>query len=169
LQSQGLIDIRPQSGSFVFIPSEENVGELCIFRQVIEVTGLRLSFARRCDEMLREMREACDIMNLALETDDRLEISRADTTFHQCIVQNSCNEYLINAYTLLSGRVAALRTYNLATTESLSTKAMVEHRAMIAALAKGDLDLAETILDEHVFRMRIDYRAARRRHAKSVD
>ena len=31
LQSQGLIEIRPQSGSFVFMPSDEDVGELAEF------------------------------------------------------------------------------------------------------------------------------------------
>jgi DNA-binding GntR family transcriptional regulator len=169
LQSQGLIDIRPQSGSFVFMPSEENVGELCEFRRIMEVTALRFCFARRPDESLRAMREAGEAMERAQEAGDRLAIARADTAFHQCIAENSANEYLIDAYKLISGRVAALRTYNLTGTDALRNKAMTEHRAIIAAFARGDLDRAEAILDEHVSRMRIDYRAARRRQAAAED
>ena len=53
LQLQGLIDVRPQSGSFVFLPSEEDVAELAEFRRVLEMTALRFCFARRRDEALR--------------------------------------------------------------------------------------------------------------------
>ena len=56
LQLQGLIDVRPQSGSFVFMPSEEDVAELAEFRRVMELTALRFCFARRRDEALRQMR-----------------------------------------------------------------------------------------------------------------
>lgn len=168
LQVQGLIEIRPQSGSFVFMPSEEDVGELCLFRRVIEVTAVRLSYARRRDDTLRQMREALEAMDRAQQAGERLAMARADTAFHQCIAENSDNVYLINAYALISGRIAALRTHNLATIDSLRNKAMTEHRAIIAAFAKGDLDRAEVILDEHVSRMRIDYRAALRRQAAAA-
>jgi DNA-binding GntR family transcriptional regulator len=107
-------------------------------------------------------------MDRAQQAGDRLAMARADTAFHQCIAQNSGNVYLINAYALISGRIAALRTHNLATIESLRNKAMAEHRAIIAAYAKGDLDRAEAILDEHVSRMRIDYCAALRRKAAAA-
>jgi DNA-binding GntR family transcriptional regulator len=74
--------------------------------------------------------------------------------------------YLINAYALISGRIAALRTYNVINSDPLRrSKAMTEHRAIVAALAKGDLERAEVILDEHVSRMRIVYLAARRHEA----
>ena len=169
LQRQGLIDIRPQSGSFVFIPSDENVGELCEFRRIIEVTALRFCFARRREKTLRDMREASESMERAQEAGDRLAITRADAAFHQGIAENSANEYVIEAYKLVSGRVAALRTYNLTGAEALRNKAMNEHRAIIAAFARGDLDRAEAILDEHVSRMRADYRSARRREATSAD
>ncbi len=169
LQLQGLIDIRPQSGSFVFMPSEGNVGELAEFRRVMEVTALRFCFARRREETLREMRAASDAMERARDAGDRLAIARADTAFHQCIAENSANEYLIEAYKLVSGRVAALRTHNLASLDSLHNKSISEHRAIIAAFAKADLERAEAILDEHISRMRIGFRAARRQQTTTAD
>ena len=113
LQLQGLIEIRPQSGSFVFMPSEEDVAELAEFRRVMEVTALRFCFARRRDETLRQMRVAARRDGARRDADDRLGVARADTAFHQAIAENSANEYLIAAYRLVSGRVAALRTHNL--------------------------------------------------------
>jgi DNA-binding GntR family transcriptional regulator len=163
LQLQGLIDIRPQSGSFVFMPSEEDVGELAEFRRVMEVTALRFCFARRREETLRQMRAAADEMERARDADDRLGVARADTAFHQAIAENSANEYLVGAYRLVSGRVAALRTHNLMATDTIRNKSLTEHRAVIAAFAKGDLDRAEDVLAEHIWRMRLRYHTARGR------
>jgi DNA-binding GntR family transcriptional regulator len=161
LQLQGLIDVRPQSGSFVFLPSEEGVAELAEFRRVLEVTALRFCFARRRDEALREMRAAADAMERAGDADDRLGVARADTAFHQAIAGNSANEYLIAAYRMVSGRVAALRAHNLMATDTIRKKSLAEHRSVIAAFAKGDLGRAESVLEEHIWRMRLRFQAAR--------
>ncbi len=163
LQLQGLIDIRPQSGSFVFMPSEEDVAELAEFRRVMELTALRFCFARRRDETLRQMRLAADAMERARDADDRLGVARSDTAFHQAIAENSANEYLIAAYRLMSGRVAALRTHNLMAADRIRDRSLREHRAVIAAFAKGDLGRAEAILDQHIWRMRLRFHAARGR------
>lgn len=167
LQLQGLIDIRPQSGSFVFMPSEENVGALCEFRRVMEVTALRLCFEYRREDALQQMRMASDAMELAKQTGDRLAISHADTDFHQAIMNHSNNPYLIEAYKLVSGRVAALRTHNLVGLDTLLNKSISEHRLIIAALSRGKLDRAEAILDEHISRMGVGYRATNRRQKQT--
>lgn len=169
LQLQGLIEIRPQSGSFVFMPSEEDVGELCIFRRVVELAALRLSFTRRREDTLKQLRAALVMMERAQEAGDRLAMARADTAFHLSIAENCGNAYLINSYALFSGRIAALRTHNVATADSLRNKALTDHRAIVTAFAKGELDRAEAILDEHVSRMRIVYLEALRRRAATPD
>jgi len=143
------------------MPSEEDVGELAEFRRVMEVTALRFCFARRREEALHRMRSTQDEMQRAQDADDRLGVARADTAFHQAIAENSANEYLVGAYRLISGRVAALRTHNLLATDKVRDHALTEHRALIAAFAKGDLERAEDVLAEHVLRMRIRYRPRR--------
>jgi DNA-binding GntR family transcriptional regulator len=163
LQAEGLIEIRPQSGSFVFTPSDEDVAELAEFRRVVELTALRLCFARRREEALRDMRAAADAMERARDADDRLGVSRADTAFHRAIAENSANEYLIAAYRLASGRVAALRTHSLRATDTIRARSLTEHRAVINAFARGDVARAEAILEEHVLAMRLRYQAPRGR------
>lgn len=165
LQHQGLIDVRPQAGSYVFLPSEEDVAELAEFRRVIEAAALRFGHARRRDEALRQMQEADDAMARARDLDDRLAFSRADTAFHQAIVENSANEHLIDAYRLVSGRVAALRTHNLLAARTIRDDALAEHRALMAAFAKNDLATAEAVLSEHIWRLRPRFQAARARQA----
>jgi DNA-binding GntR family transcriptional regulator len=159
LQLQGLIDVRPQAGSFVFLPSAEDVAELAEFRRVLETTALRLCFARRREDALRGMRTAADAMEHARDADDALGVARADTAFHQVIAEHSANEYLVAAYALVSGRVAALRTHTLRAAGTVRNRSLGEHRAVIAAFARGDLERAEAMLAQHILRMRMRFRA----------
>ena len=162
LQRQGLIVIRPQAGSFVFMPSEEDVAELCEFRRLIETAALRLAHARRRAPALAQMREAIAAMAAAQEADDALAYARADAAFHEAIVDNSANRYLIESYTLVSGRVSALRTRNLGASMPLRRRSIAAHRAIVAAFAKGDLAQAERVIDEHVGQLATGFRALRR-------
>ena len=165
LQRQGLIVIRPQSGSFVFMPTEEDVAELCEFRRLIESAALRFAHARRRDECLLQMHQAIVRMEAAHAADDQPAYARADAAFHDAIVANSANRYLIESYKLVSGRVGALRSRNLAASVPLRKRSNAAHRAIVAAFEKGDLPAAEEIVDEHVQYMAIGYRALRRREA----
>jgi DNA-binding GntR family transcriptional regulator len=162
LQRQGLIVIRPQSGSFVFMPSEEDVAELCEFRRLIETAALRLAYVRRRAQALAQMREAIAAMEAAHKADDALAYARADAAFHEAIVENSANRYLIESYTLASGRVSALRTRNLSVSTPLRRRSNTAHRAIAAAFEKGNLPEAEQLVDEHVLQMAIGFRALRR-------
>jgi DNA-binding GntR family transcriptional regulator len=164
LQIEGLIDVRPQAGSFVFQPSDEEVDELAEFRRVIEGTALRFAFARRRDEALQQMRASADAMERAAASGDTIGVARGDTAFHQAIVENSANQFMIATYRLVSGRVGALRSYNNQMHSNANqARVFAEHRSVIAAFAKGDLDTAEAILAEHIWKMRLVYRAARQR------
>lgn len=160
LRIEGVIDVRPQSGSFVFAPSDEDIAELAEFRAMLETTALRLCFERHRDAARDGMRTAADAMERARHAGDRLAVARADTAFHQAIAGNCGNGYLIESYRLISGRVAALRTHNLVAADAVRKGSLDEHRALIAAFAKGDLVRAETILAEHIRRMRQRYRLA---------
>jgi DNA-binding GntR family transcriptional regulator len=162
LQRQGLIVIRPQSGSFVFMPSEEDVAELCEFRRLIETAALRLAYTRRRVQALAQMREAIAAMEVAHKADDARGYARADATFHDAIVENSANRYLIESYTLASGRVSALRTRNLSVSTPLRRRSNAAHRAIATAFDKGNLPEAEQLVDEHVLQMAIGFRALRR-------
>ena len=57
-----------------------------------------------------------------------------------------------------------VRTHNLlAVVDRIRDRSLSEHRAVIAAFAKGDLGRAETILEQHIWRMRLHFHTARRR------
>lgn len=165
LQVEGVIDVRPQAGSFVFTPTDADVIAMAEFRTVLETTALRLCFARQRAAALDGMRTAADAMERARAADDRLAVARADTAFHWAIIGHCDNDYLIDSYRLVSGRVGALRTHNLIAADTVRKGSLAEHRSLIAAFARGDLARAVAILTEHIGRMRQRYQLVRGRAA----
>ncbi|MGH6860585.1 MAG: GntR family transcriptional regulator, partial [Phyllobacterium sp.] len=137
LEQQGLIDVRPQRGSFVFLPTREDTQNLCEFRKTIEIEALRLAMQRRRDETLAAMRAAAEDMNAACETGDHLRSARADDHFHDASLEHCGNPYLVNAYRLVSSKVAALRSHrsNLPTRKQASA----EHLISVAMLEAGQM------------------------------
>lgn len=158
LQQQGLIDIQPQRGSFVFLPSTNDLSELCQYRRLIEVEALRLCHAQRHEETLAALRSASTAMESARRAKDHIASARADGAFHDALLDNCMNHYLVEAYRLASGKVAALRAHRSSTV--ISKDANEEHQAIIDALAANDLPTAEVTLATHILRMRERYAAA---------
>jgi DNA-binding GntR family transcriptional regulator len=155
LEQQGLIDVRPQRGSFVFLPTSEDTQNLCEFRKMVETEALRLSIRHRKDETLAAMKVAAQTMQTALEAGHHLQASKADDEFHAALLENCGNPYLIEAYRLVSGKVAALRLHrsNIPT----RNQANLEHFAIIAMLEAGDIDAAAGELASHILKMRERY------------
>jgi DNA-binding GntR family transcriptional regulator len=156
LQREGLIDVQPQRGTFVFMPSEGDLEQLCQFRQTVEVHALRLCFMHKREATLAQLRQACHDMEAAARNEDLLGSSRADTAFHEAFLNNCGNHYLLSSYRLASGKIAVLRTHR----SSLDTRSGVnsEHMRIIEAFERGDLVQAEAMLTEHILKMRDRYR-----------
>ncbi|WP_449310235.1 GntR family transcriptional regulator [Pseudochelatococcus sp. B33] len=151
LAQEGLIDIRPQRGSFVFLPTKEDTDNLCEFRKMIECEAMRLAMQRKRDETLAGMKSAATEMDKAMRADDHLGAARADTKFHSTAIENSGNPYLINAYRLAAGKVATLRSHR----STLPTRqtASREHFEIIEHLDAGDMPGALDALGAHILKM----------------
>ncbi|WP_182086324.1 GntR family transcriptional regulator [Aureimonas sp. ME7] len=151
LEQQGLIDIRPQRGSFVFLPTKEDTENICEFRRMIELDALRLAMERQGARTIAAMRVAADDIRSALASGDMLRSASADTDFHEAAIDNCGNPYLVNAYRLVSGKVAALRSHRSA----LPTReqANEEHFVIISRLEAGDVAGALDELGTHILKM----------------
>ena len=155
LQRQGLIDVQPQKGSFVFLPSEAGVAELCEFREMMEIQALSLCYSRRKDAALAQMRKANEDMVAAARHNDHLAFDHGDGDFHNALFENCKNNYLTEADELASAQVAALRmrTWDLG-------RALNEHWVIIEAMASDDVPRAKQVLSRHILKMQEVYASA---------
>lgn len=155
LEQQGLIDVRPQRGSFVFLPTREDTENLCEFRKTIEIEAVRLAMSRRRDETLKAMRAAAEDMMAACEAGDNHRSARADDHFHDASLENCGNPYLFNAYQLVSSKVAALRSHR--STLPTRKNASAEHIAIVELLESNRITEGLDMLGTHVLMMAVRY------------
>lgn len=152
LQMQGLVAIQPQRGSYVFQPTKADIEELCEFRAMLETGALKLAFNNDQGGTLRALLAAQEALADAEASDDWVAAARADADFHGAMFQHCGNHVFVQAYDLISGRIGAARFFTRQSKVS-KRRTGVEHRAIIKAFARGDVDGAITALTEHIAAM----------------
>ncbi len=160
LQLQGMVNIVPQKGSYVFFPSEQDLIDLCEYRIVIELRAISFSMARQRDATLAMLREAVSLMEAARGRADPVDYSRADTLFHEAFIKNCRNRFLQDGYALAAGPIATLRTHLSVPLAGVQDRSFVEHQQIAQAFESGDVVGLESILVRHILGTRESYLTA---------
>lgn len=160
LHMQGLVVIQPQRGTFVFLPTESEVAELCEFRMLMECRAMALCLARNKQATLERLRAANAAMHEAALRGDTLEFSRADSRLHNTLFELCGNQYLAQAYGWMASRFEALRNHLSQSVSQTQPGPVKEHEEIIEAFGAGDLQHAENLLSVHIFKMKDRFAAA---------
>jgi DNA-binding GntR family transcriptional regulator len=160
LQLQGLVNIQPQRGTFVFLPTADEAAAMCEFRMIVECRAMALSLARDKERALERLRACNQDMADALERGDGVASAHADSAFHNVLFAYCGNKYLAAAYALLSPQIDALRNHLSRTVARNRPTAFGEHQEIIDAFGASDLSRAESLLSMHIFKMRGHYAEA---------
>lgn len=156
LQLQGLIEILPQRGSFVFQPSQADIEELCQFRTMVEVGALRLALAKDKAQTVNDLQAAQDALARSEEISDWVSAARADAEFHSTFFKYCGNRPLVDAYNMIAGRIGAARFFaRQSGTSKRNTGA--EHTMIIEAIKRNDIETAVDILTRHIFAMPVRF------------
>jgi DNA-binding GntR family transcriptional regulator len=103
LRLEGLVDIIPQKGTFVFEPDEDQVREICRFREIVETAALAEAIRADAPGLARRLRNA--LAEGAAAGGRHAE----DALFHGAIIAGSGNAYLAASYQLVADKIQALR------------------------------------------------------------
>ncbi|SMQ85444.1 transcriptional regulator, GntR family [Devosia lucknowensis] len=152
LEQQGLVVIQPKRGSFVFSPTAEDVTFICEYRKMIEVHAMKFALGRNKGELMARISDVTAAMGAAMQSHDAVSYGKLDTDFHQAFVDCSDNPYVQDAYQLVSGRIAALRTHLTRPIEHLRQLSFTEHQKLVELVAAEDIDGFGRLMDAHVDR-----------------
>jgi DNA-binding GntR family transcriptional regulator len=150
LQLQGLVQVRPQVGSFVFYPSVDDVTGLCQFRCVIEPKAAELAYDHDKIGAVGAIEAAIAAMETALKQRDNVAYGRADTSLHEAMFAHCGNVYLQESYKLAAGKIAALRTNLSSPIDVRNPDSFAEHRKFLKLFLKGDFAAFEALTIVHV-------------------
>ncbi|MFQ5971470.1 MAG: GntR family transcriptional regulator [Alphaproteobacteria bacterium] len=156
LRVEGLVTIVPQKGAFVFTLSAKEVIQICELRYTLESAALRFSYERNYASYCEALQDVVRKMTQVGCEDNVREYLRLDTVFHEQFFKYCDNACLADAYNLIVGKVAALRTHLAARPEHTS-KSYKEHMEIANALQTRDPDGAIAILEVHIARTKESY------------
>ncbi|WP_207460023.1 GntR family transcriptional regulator [Azospirillum sp. SYSU D00513] len=149
LKMEGLVDIQPQRGSFVFQMTPEEIAEISEYREILETNAIGLAIARHADALAGDMAAVIGAMARANEAGDGAGYRIQDAQFHQLIFDHCGNSYLANAFAGMSFRVQALRS-RLSANQALNESSLAEHREILALVAAKDGPGARARLSRHI-------------------
>jgi DNA-binding GntR family transcriptional regulator len=156
LRRDGLVTVRPQSGTYVFSLRPGELTQLCELRFALEPAALRLALEEPGSTAATDLRGIVQAMEKAQEGGRTRDYLGLDTAFHDTIIAASGNPYFVGAYGLIASKMAALRN-RLGSDPHHMAKSMREHAAIAEAVADRDLARANRILVGHIARKEGSY------------
>lgn len=153
LQSEGLIIVRPRSGTFVFDVSEADLSQICEMRSLFETGALKMAAAVNPTSLVGTLTFPVAEAALALEAKDYERCEALDTIFHETLIALSANKYLVESYRTISTKVRALRS-RLPQNHARIEGAIAQHRRIIDLVAVGKAEAASAEIASHVRNVR---------------
>ena len=148
LSKDGLVEILPQRGTYVFRLDARQVRALTVMRELLERKALAMAAPAHRD-LGAALAKVVSAMERALPLDDPQDYRRLDDAFHQTIIDGADNEFLTDAYDRIAFRVQALRS-GLARVRERNERSFAEHGRLAALVAAGDMAAADDLLGHHI-------------------
>jgi DNA-binding GntR family transcriptional regulator len=149
LKAEGLIEIKPQRGTFVFDMSAEEVRDLCELREVLEVAAARFAIRRRPEALADALDEITAGMHDALRNASLAQYRMLDQVYHRRIFEHAGNAFLQASYETIAFRIQALRN-RLTLDPLLNRQSIRDHREFAALVRAGEIYRASTRLSDHI-------------------
>jgi GntR family transcriptional regulator, rspAB operon transcriptional repressor len=148
---EGLIELRPRSGTYVSLLSPEDVEETLAIRRALECLAAETITQNLKDSDLAWFEEI--IVLLERSEKDRNLHEKRNSDFHLKLVELSKNKKLIETYRSLNAYIKMARIHN-ATNSWIDRVAAerVEHRKILQALRARSTPALQRALNNHILR-----------------
>jgi len=149
LADEGLVTIKPQSGTFVALIDRLQLEEGRVIRRALEIEAIRLAAAHVDEAAIERLTDLLALQERAGKRDRYDEFIAYDDQFHRTINELSG---LPRLWRMISGAKAQLdRVRHLsAPLPGQIERVLAQHRAVVAALARRDPERSIKALAHHL-------------------
>jgi DNA-binding GntR family transcriptional regulator len=154
LAAQGLVEIRPRSGTFVAELAADAVAETFEIRRALECLAAEHVIAHLTPDLLSRFRDIVDAMDRPVSSErDRTEHERKNVELHSLLVEMSQNRRLTELYRSLNAHLTIARIHSRRRPDGERLEhERREHRAILTALEARDTPALVSALDRHIRR-----------------
>jgi len=152
LAAEGLVEIRPRSGTFVTDLSAEEVAETFEIRSALECLAAEKMITRVTAQDIELIRAlVADIEQPVTNERERSLHERKNVELHSLIVELSGNRKLVEIYRGLNAHIKIARIHHSREgwTQRIE-KEIAEHRAILRAIEERDLQSLIQALRQHI-------------------
>ena len=149
LESEGLLQIIPNKGTFVIQLNQKDLREIYELRKLLEVYAIRVACNSMTQEDLEELKVIIKEMERRLEFKDYIGYLKFSHEFHECFIKKCENVRLFNLFRVLRNNIIAIQIFAYSYPER-SSDSLEEHRKILSALSKRNTDKAEEYLRKHL-------------------
>ena len=157
LQVEGLVNIVPKSGTYVFTPGADDIFDLCQYRAGLELQAADLAMARDPDGLAERLEAITARMHPAGEAGALRHYGQLDNEYHLAFIEAAGNRYLTQGYRLIMGRVATLRTHLMVLSRGQPENIMQDHDLMTGLVRRRRLQELKSVLEAHVMDIMDNY------------
>jgi GntR family transcriptional regulator, rspAB operon transcriptional repressor len=149
LADEGLVTIKPQSGTFVALIDRLQLEEGRVVRRALEIEAIKLAAKRADDAAIEHLTDLLALQERAGKRNNYEAFIAYDDQFHRTINELSG---LPRLWRVISGAKAQLdRVRHLsAPLPGQSARVLAQHRAVVAALARRDPEACIKALGHHL-------------------
>lgn len=154
LATEGLVDIKPRSGTFVASLTIQDVEETFRIRCALECLAGEEAIANIAPDDLRRLRELLRSLRKPIRTEaDQAAHERDNSELHQIIVRASGNRRLHEMYEALNAHIKIARIHaSEANWPARLHEEEAEHEAIVAAIEERDEEKLRLAMRRHVYR-----------------
>jgi len=163
LAEERLVDIFPQSGTFVGRIPVSTLPEAVVIRKALEQAALELAIARADTAALDELERVIARQQAMASIDDRDGFHAADEAFHETIATIAGHPGIWRVAQQAKVQIDRCRRLTLPTPGRMG-QVIAEHRAILAAMRKRDGAQARQALDRHLSMVLPDIDTFRQSH-----
>lgn len=162
LASEGLIEIRPRSGTFVATLNPQDVEETFKIRCALECLAAEEAVNRVTAGQLHRLREILHSLKKTPVTEvEREAHDRDNSELHQIIIEASDNRKLKEIYDALNAHLKIARIHAAeADWPARMQEEQGEHEAIVAALDARDAEALTGAIRKHIYRAKDSMLAA---------
>lgn len=154
LATEGLVEIRPRSGTFVAKLTAQDVDETFEIRYALEALAAERAIDKMSPQDLRTLRDLLKTLRKPVRTDeDRKEHEEANSALHLTLIRTAGNNRLAEMYEDLNAHLKIARIHR--TEEGWPARLreeQAEHEAIVDALESRDLVQMQAALRKHIYR-----------------
>ncbi len=149
LRNEGLVEVVPQSGTFVSRFSLQDIKEGAFLREAIELACIEILASNISEQQLMDLNRNLKLQKVLAESDDYRGFYQLDAKMHGMIMDFTGYKNL--AKVTKTGWVQVDRARQLLLpVDGRLQKAFQEHRAVIKALEQNDVALAREKMRTHL-------------------